>query len=72
MTDRPPPRRPGFDDLVQGWGSDNMADLNARMQLALEFQEKNGNLSLAEDKVYRAMAARYAGFKIARGDYDLK
>ena len=40
------------------------------MQLALEFQEKVGTLSLAEDKIMRAMSARHVGFKIAAGELE--
>ena len=70
MSDRPPPRRPAVDEICNGWGSDSRADLEARMQLALEFQEKVGTLSLAEDKIMRAMSARHVGFKIAAGELE--
>ncbi len=70
MSDRPPPRRPEFDSITMGWGSDNRADLEARMELALEFQQKVGSLSLAEDKIMRAMSARHVAFKIAAGELE--
>lgn len=68
--DRPPPRRPEFDAITMGWGSDNRADLEARIDLVKEFQEKVGVLSPAEGKILRAMEARHVGFRIAAGELE--
>jgi hypothetical protein len=68
--DRPPPRRPEFDEIANGWGSDSRADLEARMELVLEFQQRVGTLTLAEDKIMRAMSARHVGFRIAAGELE--
>jgi hypothetical protein len=70
MSDRPLPRRPEFDEICNGWGSDSRADLEARMELVLEFQQKVGTLTLAEEKILRAMSARHVGFKIAAGEME--
>lgn len=60
-ADIKPHRRPEFDAIADGWGSDTIQDLTARMELLVEFQNANGGtLSLAEDKVMRAMV-KYRG-----------
>ena len=53
-----PPRRPEFDAICDGWGSDNLDDLMARTQLLSEFWQKNFPLTSAEHKVARAMTKR--------------
>lgn len=68
MENRPPPRRPAFDEICNGWGSDKRADLQARIELAKEFKGKVGSLTAAEDKVLRAMEARFVAFQIAAGE----
>lgn len=54
-TDRPLPRRPEFDTIVEGWGGDSVQDLHARLQLVAEFQIANGALRPAEQKIANAM-----------------
>lgn len=55
-ADIKPLRRPEFDAIADGWGSDKMPDLTARLELLIEFQNANGGtLSIAEERVVRAM-----------------
>lgn len=65
-----PLRRPEFDEIVQGWGSDKFDDLTARIELAAEFKDHFGELTPAEHKIVKAMIARQIGLSIARGDYE--
>lgn len=58
MSDRPPPRRPEFDEIANGWGSDGLPDLMARVELLLEYWKANFPLSPAELKVARAITKR--------------
>lgn len=58
MNTRQPHRRPDFDDLVAGWGSDSTDDLVARCQLVAEWWADHFPLSLAENKVAAAMTRR--------------
>lgn len=55
---RKPPRRPEFDEICNGWGGDGADDLEARLQLLVEFWQKNFPLTDAEHKVARAMTKR--------------
>lgn len=71
MTEgRVPPRREQFDLIVQGWGSDNRADLEARIDLAKEFQDQSGPFSGPEAKIVRAMEARHVAFRISAGELE--
>lgn len=58
MENRPPPRRPAFDEISSGWGADTLDDLTARCELLAEWWVEHLPLSLAELKVARAMSAR--------------
>lgn len=55
MSDPKPPRRPEFDEIANGWSGDTAPDLSARIDLACEWQSKNGPLSFAETRVMNAM-----------------
>lgn len=63
MMDRPPPRREEFDLITMGWGADNVDDLEARIQLAEEFDIIQGGLQFAESKVLNAMCVRLRNLK---------
>lgn len=58
MVDVIPPRRKAFDEICDGWGSDDLDDLMARVELLSEFWFANFPLSAAELKVARAMSKR--------------
>lgn len=58
MLLRPDQRRPEFDDLTAGWGSDALADLRARQQLLGELFTSLGGFTAAEQKISDAIAAR--------------
>lgn len=51
-------RRPGFDEIASGWGSDGPDDLDARLGLIDEYADEAGSLNAAELKVRAAMANR--------------
>jgi hypothetical protein len=57
-TLKPTARRPEFDQICDGWGSDTIEDLEARCQLLSEFWAKWGGLTSAEQKVADAMLRR--------------
>lgn len=62
VSDRPPLRRPEFDAITTGWGSDACADLGARIELATEWVNSIGGraaMTPAERKVLDAMLARH-------------
>ena len=52
-------RRPEFDAITMGWGSDTVADLGARITLAAEYLDGSAPASQAEAKVFDAMIRRY-------------
>lgn len=52
------PRRQGFEDITAGWGSDDLDDLTARVELLLGWWKANFPLQPAEHKVARAMTKR--------------
>lgn len=54
----PNQRRPEFDELTQGWGSDSAVDLAARCDLLGELFTKLGGWTDAEQKVATAMGKR--------------
>lgn len=58
MTDKPPPRRPAFEEITAGWGCDSFDDLMARCQLLAEWWQDNFPMSMAENKVATAMTRR--------------
>lgn len=73
MSDRPPPRRAEFDAITMGWGSDDLDDLTARIELAAEWTESIGGavmLSAAEAKIVTAMIERQVQLGINRGDFE--
>lgn len=51
--------RPEFDAIVTGWGSDDLEDLGARVELVLEFWESHLPLTRAEHKIVGAISERY-------------
>lgn len=53
-----PLRRPEFDAITLGWGSDGIDDLLARCELVRDFWAANLPLSQAEHKIALAMNAR--------------
>ena len=67
MNDRAQPRRPGFDDIVNGWSYDAKAeDLKARIELAREHVTKSfpAEPSLAENRILTAMEARLRHMRV--------
>jgi hypothetical protein len=58
MAIDPKSRRPEFDLITQGWGSDGLIDLMARCELMAEFWTKNFPLTMAERKIANAMIDR--------------
>lgn len=56
----PPPRRPEFDAIVQGWGADQLDALDARWDLVQEWLAGpgGGRFSVAEGKILKAMDER--------------
>lgn len=51
-------RRQEFDSIVEGWGSDDLDDLIARVELLREFWAKHMPLTPAEHKIARAIIKR--------------
>ena len=51
-------RRPEFDAIADGWGSDGLDDLMARVELLIEYWRTHMPLTAAEHKVARAINAR--------------
>ncbi len=70
MSEREPHRRPEFDSLVQGWGSDSFEDLSARIELAAEWTLANKPLKPAEEKIVTAMIARQVQLGVEHGDFE--
>jgi hypothetical protein len=55
---RPHQRRPEFDEITTGWGSDELPDLTARCELMVEYYRKLGGYTAAELKIANAMERR--------------
>jgi hypothetical protein len=55
---KPNQRRPEFDMICDGWGSDGLADLTARAELMVEYYRKLGGYTAAELKVANALERR--------------
>jgi hypothetical protein len=67
---RKPHRRPDFDAIVMGWGSDNFDDLTARIELVALFVGSEGALTEAEDRTVKMMIDRQITLGIERGDFE--
>jgi hypothetical protein len=56
---RAPLRRKAFDEIVQGWGGDALPDLQARLELVMEWAAgQRQSFTAAEFKIAEAMKAR--------------
>jgi hypothetical protein len=55
---KPHQRRPEFDMIVEGWGTDNLEDLQARCELVVEYYRKLSGYTAAELKIANAMEKR--------------
>jgi hypothetical protein len=55
---KPNQRRPDFDDITAGWGSDNLDGLVARCELLPDLLTMLGGWTDAEQKIVTAMRKR--------------
>jgi hypothetical protein len=53
-----PARRLEFDNITAGWGTDDLGELVERATLMAKWCGENFPLSLAEQKVFRAISKR--------------